>query len=160
MDGKQTSKVINPVPLYFEDVRVLASGNFYHPAEGVISNLHVKTVPDGKSLFWNNFSSLTTTIHFVEQYSKIPDDIPLISQIFIQDQGQFIGNEKLKGTFSKWGPTYEIKFDVKLGLTFVRPGAYPLREIIKFSSGKGDCCLIGQRIPAVYFSKVEFMFIL
>ena len=102
---------------------------------------------------------MTTTIHFVEQYSKIPDDIPLISQIFIQDQGKFIANERLIGTFAKWGPTYEIKFDVKLGLTF-SSRSNPLREIIKFSSGKGDCCLIGQRIPAVYFSKVEFMFIL
>ena len=47
MDGKIKINVINYEPLYFEDVRVLASGNFYAPADAVISNLHVKTVPDG-----------------------------------------------------------------------------------------------------------------
>ena len=95
-----------------------------------------------------------TTILFLEQYSKQPEDIPLISQIFIQDQGKQIQEDKLIGTFSKWGPTFEIKFEVKLN-SF--PNSGPLMEIIKFTTGKGDCCLLGQRIPAVYLGNLEFL---
>ena len=50
VDGRQKIKVNNPEPLYFEDVRVLASDNYYLPAEGVLTNLHVTTFPDGLSL--------------------------------------------------------------------------------------------------------------
>ena len=95
-----------------------------------------------------------TTILFLEQYSKQPEDIPLISQIFIQDQGKQIQEDKLIGTFSKWGPTFEIKFEVKLN-SFLNSG--PLMEIIKFTADKGDCCLLGQRIPAIYLGTVEFL---
>ena len=50
VDGKQKINVNNPEPLYFEDVRVLASDNYYLPAEAVLTNLHVTTLPDGLSL--------------------------------------------------------------------------------------------------------------
>ena len=102
----------------------------------------------------DNFRSLMTSILFVEQYSKQPDDIPSISQIFIQDQGKQIREDKLIGKFPKWGPTFEIKFEVKLN-SF--PNSGPLMEIIKFTTGKGDCCLLGQRIPAVYLGNLEFL---
>ena len=149
VDGRQKIKVNNPEPLYFEDVRVLASDNYYLPAEGVLSNLHVTTWPDGLSLL-PSFIILKLKSHlFIDQYSKLPDDIPKISQILIQDQGKPIEQDNIIGTFKTWGPTFEIKFNVKIN-SF--SSGY-LREIIRFTAEKGDCCLIGQRVPAVFLSK-------
>ena len=44
-----------------------------------------------------------------------------------------------------WGPEYEVRFDLKVNSW---PSNYG--QIFRFSSLTGDCCSIGQRIPAMW----------
>ena len=46
-----------------------------------------------------------------------------------------------------WGPEYEVKFDLKINSW---PSEYVYGSIIRISAVSGNCCAIGQRIPAMW----------
>ncbi len=59
--------------------------------------------------------------------------------------------DTLIGSFDKWWPNYEIKFEVMVDSFGSRPGL-----LLLFTSKNGDCqfyCSSGQYIPAVFTRK-------
>ena len=149
MDGKKKINVINYEPLYFEDVRVLASGNFYAPADAVISNLHVKTLPDGNQILFLEW--MIKCISVLDRYSEIPNNLPSITQTLIHGNGKKVREDTQIGSFDKWWPTYKISFEVKVDSFGSQPGF-----LLLFTAKNGDCrfsCSSGQYIPAVFTRK-------
>ena len=74
-----------------------------------------------------------------------------ITQTLIHGKGKKVKENTLIGSFEKWWPTYEIRFEVKIDSFGSKPGF-----LLLFTDKNGDCrfsCSSGQYIPAVFTSK-------
>ena len=56
-------------------------------------------------------------------------------------------------TLESWGPTFTISVEIKIS-SFQAQEAGHHGEILRLTSRPGDCCLMGQRVPAVFLSTV------
>ena len=69
-----------------------------------------------------------------------------------------IGQNNLLSTLPTWGPTFRISLDLYIN-SFNGPNLKngKLAELLRFTSREGNCCVIGDRIPAVFTNKRGFI---
>ena len=65
-----------------------------------------------------------------------------------------IEQNQLLQTLESWGPTFTISVEIKI-TSFEEQEAGHWGEILRLASRPGDCCLNGQRVPAVFLSSVK-----
>ena len=66
-----------------------------------------------------------------------------------------IEQNQLLQTLESWGPTFTISVEIKI-TSFEEQEAGHWGEILRLTSRPGDCCLMGQRVPAVFLSTVTY----
>ena len=66
-----------------------------------------------------------------------------------------IEQNQLLQTLESWGPTFTISVEIKI-TSFEAQEAGHHGEILRLTSRPGDCCLMGQRVPAVFLSTVTY----
>ena len=68
-------------------------------------------------------------------------------QILIHGDGIVVRRNNLIGSIEYWGPDFEIDVEVKVN-SFSK--SERILEIFRFASVEGNCCEIGQRLPALF----------
>ena len=74
-------------------------------------------------------------------------------QIFLDPEAIKIRQNQLLQTLESWGPTFTISVEIKI-TSFQKQEEGHWGEILRLTSRPGDCCLNGQRVPAVFLSSV------
>ena len=69
-----------------------------------------------------------------------------------------IGQNNLLSTLPIWGPSFRISLDLYIN-SFDGPNLKNgmLAELLRFTSRDGNCCVIGDRIPAIFTHKRGFI---
>ena len=69
-----------------------------------------------------------------------------------------IGQNNLLSTLPTWGPSFRISLDLYIN-SFHRPNLKngKFAELLRFTSRDGNCCAVGDRIPAVFTDKRGFI---
>ena len=67
-----------------------------------------------------------------------------------------VRKNNLVQTLESWGPTFTISVEIKV-TSFQAQEAGHHGEILRLTSRPGDCCLMGQRVPAVFLSTVIYI---
>ena len=65
-----------------------------------------------------------------------------------------VKKNQLVQLLESWGPTFTISVEIKI-TSFEKQEAGHWGEILRLASRPGDCCLNGQRVPAVFLSSVK-----
>ena len=62
------------------------------------------------------------------------------------------------GTIPTWGPAFKVEFSLYIN-SFDGPNLKNgmLAELLRFTSGDGNCCAVGFRIPAIFTHKRGFI---
>ena len=68
-------------------------------------------------------------------------------QILVHGGGTVVRRNNLIGSIEHWGPDFEIDVEVKVNSFSKSEG---ILEIFRFASVEGNCCEIGQRLPALF----------
>ena len=68
-------------------------------------------------------------------------------QILVHGDGTVVRRNNLIGSIEYWGPDFEINVEVKVNSFSKSEGVL---EIFRFASVEGNCCEIGQRLPALF----------
>ena len=66
-----------------------------------------------------------------------------------------VKKNQLVQLLESWGPTFTISVEIKV-TSFEAQEAGHHGEILRLTSRPGDCCLMGQRVPAVFLSTVTY----
>ena len=69
-------------------------------------------------------------------------------QILLHGDDTIVRKNNLIGTAEHWGPEFKITVDIKIN-SFLKQSTKVL-EIFRFASVEGNCCEIGQRLPALF----------
>ena len=69
-------------------------------------------------------------------------------QILLHGDDTIVRKNNLIGTAEHWGPEFKITVDIKI-ISFLKQSTKVL-EIFRFASVEGNCCEIGQRLPALF----------
>ena len=134
----------------YTNVKVFATGKYGHPSDAWIRNLQVSTSRDSK-VAPVPAPSVTVDIETVPMITTEIEEVPRITQTLIYGKGKKVKEDTLIGSFDKWWPTYEIRFEVKVDSFGSRVGL-----LLLFTDKNGDCrftCNRGQYITAVFTSK-------
>ena len=69
-----------------------------------------------------------------------------------------IGQNNLLSTLPTWGPSFRISLDLYIN-SFHGPNLKngKFAELLRFTSRDGNCCAVGDRIPAVFTDKRGFI---
>ena len=70
-----------------------------------------------------------------------------IHQILVHGDGINVRRNNLIGSIEHWGPDFEIDVEVKVN-SFSK--SERILEIFRLASVEGNCCEIGQRLPALF----------
>ena len=64
----------------------------------------------------------------------------------------------LVGTISTWGPAFKVEFDLYIN-SFDGPNLKngKFAELLRLTSRDGNCCAVGDRIPAIFTDKRGFI---
>ena len=67
-------------------------------------------------------------------------------------------HSNLVGTIPTWGPAFKIKFSLYIN-SFDGPNLKngKVAELLRFTSGDGNCCAVGDRVPAIFTDKRGFI---
>ena len=153
MNGKVISEIEHPKPISYSNVKVYAAGKYVRPSDAWIRNLQASTSFDSKAT-----PVLTPSVTVDMDIGTVPsitadiEEVPRITQTLIYGKGKKVKEDTLIGSFDKWWPTYEIRFEVKVDSFGSKPGF-----LLLFTDKNGDCrftCSSGQYIPAVFTSKI------
>ena len=79
--------------------------------------------------------------------SITPEPVDDMHQILVHGDGIVVRRNNLIGSIDYWGPDFEIDVEVKVN-SFSK--SERILEIFRFASVEGNCCEIGQRLPALF----------
>ena len=130
----------------FSNVKVYATGKYGHPSDAWIRNMQASTSINSKA---------PTAPPITAEIEELHNSQFTITQTLIHGKGKKVKENTLIGSFEKWWPTYEIRFEVKIDSFGSKPGF-----LLLFTDKNGDCrfsCSSGQYIPAVFTSKIKFL---
>ena len=119
-------------------------------------NITTQQMPSSRTCTWTLIlrvgrqnSSGTFTLHLFNTGPSItPVDVPDMYQILLHGDDTIVRKNNLIGTAEHWGPEFKITVDIKIN-SFLKQSTKVL-EIFRFASVEGNCCEIGQRLPALF----------
>ena len=76
----------------------------------------------------------------------------------ISADGAPVDHSNLVGTISTWGPAFKVEFSLYIN-SFDGPNLKngKVAELLRFTSGDGNCCAVGDRVPAIFTDKRGFI---
>ena len=79
--------------------------------------------------------------------SITPEPVDDMHQILVHGDGIVVRRNNLIGSIEYWGPDFEIDVKVKVN-SFSK--SERILEVFRLASVEGNCCEIGQRLPALF----------
>ena len=163
MNGKVVSEIENPKPETYSNVKVFAAGKYWRPTDAWIRNLEASTTNDSKATsspsITEEIDVTLPTVTGVVDVVTFPDpveNLPIIAEGGVIDYPNLF---KLKqnnqiGLFDDWGPSFDIKFDIRINSYGSMQSNGP-GEILRFESRTDDA----DSIPLLATSQSFFLFL-